>query len=113
PINRGHDDESVQHGSFTYDGLLLDSCGQGPLIQLSCTSPTDGQTGHFRNVTVIAGKGQKADRLRVVDLGVGPVLKDKDLMKGVAYYFHDWAGATGSQVRVVSQKFPSLMTGGE
>jgi hypothetical protein len=47
----------------------------------------------------------------VVDLGVGPILPDKDLIKGVAYYFHD--SEANKVLRVVSVKFPDLMTGGE
>ncbi|HEX8915789.1 MAG TPA: G8 domain-containing protein [Humisphaera sp.] len=113
PINRGHDDESIQFGSFTYDGLLLDDCGTAPLIQFTCTAPTNGLFGHFRNVRVNPGK-VPTNRLRVVDLGVGPILPDKELDKGVVYFFHDGPGVpSGKQLRVVSIKFPSLMTGGE
>ena len=107
PINRGHDDESIQFGSFTYDGLVLDNCPGMPLIQLSCTSPLDGQTGHFRNVKVIPSSDPRQQR--IVDLGVGTVLPDKELIKGVAYYFYE----PGKTLRVVSLKFPDLMTGGE
>lgn len=112
PINRGHDDESIQFGSFTYDGLQLEDCGLAPLIQLSCTSPKEGQTGHFRNVQV-SEKRYPRDRVRVVDLGVGPILPDSELQKGVAYYFHDWPGHLGKALRVISIKFPNLMTGGD
>jgi hypothetical protein len=112
PINRGHDDESIQFGSFTYDGLQLEDCGLAPLIQLSCTAPTDGLTGHFRNVQV-SEKRYPRDRVRVVDLGVGPILPDNKLEKGVAYYFHDWPGHLGKALRVVSVKFPNLMTGSD
>jgi hypothetical protein len=112
PINRGHDDDSIQYGSFTYDGLILEDCGLAPLIQLSCTAPIDGLTGHFRNVQV-SEKRHPRDRVRVVDLGVGPILPDNKLQKGVAYYFHDWPGHLGKQLRVISVKFPGLMTGGD
>ncbi len=110
PINRGHDDESIQFGSFTYDGLKLENCSGMPLIQLSCTAPVDGLTGHFRNLEVIKSNYPGPREQRVVDLGVGPILPDKDLKKGVAYYFHDSAG--GKALRVVSTKFPDLMSGG-
>ena len=52
PINRGHDDESIQYGSFTYENLTLENChsGSNPPIQLTCTSPLPGQSGHFQNV---------------------------------------------------------------
>ena len=106
PINRGHDDESIQFGSFTYDGLRLENCSGMPLIQLSCTSPIDGQTGHFRNLTVIpAGYPHQQ---QVIDRGVGTILPDKELIKGVAYYFHE----PGRTLRIISIKFPDLMTGG-
>jgi hypothetical protein len=44
PINRGHDDESVQYGTFTYDDVRLENCrvGRDPLIQMACTSPRAG-----------------------------------------------------------------------
>ena len=109
PINRGHDDESIQHGSFTYDGLVLDKCPGQPLIQLSCTAPVDGLSGHFRNLRVIPVNESN----RTVDLGVGPTLPENELKKGVAYYFHDSAGAgSGDVTRVVSVKFPDLMKDG-
>lgn len=110
PINRGHDDESIQFGSFTYDGLVLDRCPGQPLIQLSCTAPVDGLAGHFRNMKVIPVEG----RNHTVDLGIGPILADKELDKGVAYYFHESAGGeAGTAVRVVSTKFPALMNDGQ
>jgi hypothetical protein len=111
PINRGHDDESIQFGSFTYDGLRIENCSGMPLIQLSCTAPVDGLEGHFRNLTVIPASYPREQR--VVDLGVGPVLPDEQLIKGVAYYFHNSAGAAeGKALRVVSVKFPDLMRDG-
>jgi hypothetical protein len=111
PINRGHDDESVQFGSFTYDRLTIQNCSGMPLIQLSCTAPVDGLEGHFRNLHVT--KANYPREQRVVDLGVGVVLPDDKLMKGVAYYFHDSAGGmAGKALRVVSVKFPGLMKDG-
>ena len=112
PINRGHDDDSVQYGNFSYDGLLLDHCGRGPLIQLTCTSPIAGLSGHFRNVRVEYGR-QKPEQTRVVDLGVGPILPDSKLENGVAYYFHDFAGSAGKALRVVSSRIPAMSKDGE
>jgi len=119
PINRGHDDESVQYGNFTYDGLLLDNCGRGPLIQLTCTSPVKGLSGHFRNVRVEHGRN-RPEQVRVVDLGVGPVLPDAKLQEGVAYYFHDSAGGTiggssggGKALRVVSTRLKGMTDDGD
>jgi hypothetical protein len=70
----------------------------------------DGLAGHFRNLKVVAARYPK--ETRVVDLGVGPILPDKELKKGVAYYFHDSAGSGGKAMRVVSEKFPDLMKDG-
>jgi hypothetical protein len=109
PINRGHDDESVQDGSFTYDGLTLENCrtGRDPLIQLACTSPRPGQSGHFRGVTITRSGSHDAN---VVDLGGGP--RNKRLENGVAYYFHD-SPEPGKVLKVVSVRFPQLMGDGD
>jgi len=108
PVNRAHDDDSVQYGSFTYDGLTLENCrvGRDPLIQLACTSPTAGQAGHFRNLVV---KNSRSNA-QVVDLGGGP--RSERLQNGVAYFFHDYP-APGRTTRVVSARFPALMAGGD
>lgn len=109
PINRGHDDESFQNGSFTYDGLTIENCrcGRDPLIQLSCTSDKPGQSGHFRNVKTINSISTESN---VVDLGGGP--RNDKLENGVVYYFHDWPVA-GQMLKVVSTKFPALMNDGD
>jgi hypothetical protein len=108
PINRGHDDDSVQYGDFTYDGLTLENCrvGRDPLIQLTCTAPTPGRAGHFRNLTV---KNSRS-RAGVVDLGCGP--RSTRLQHGVAYYFHGYPDA-GRTLRVVSTHFPEMQRGAE
>lgn len=111
PINRGHDDESVQFGSFTYDGLTIENCSGMPLIQLSCTAPVEGLSGHFRKMKVIPGRARRD--MAVVDLGVGPVLPENKLQKGVSYFFHDSAGGEGKALQVVSAKFPKLLNGSE
>ena len=105
PINRGHDDDSIQWGSFTYENLALENCrtGRDPIIQLTCTSPNPGQTGHFRNVTVKDCQSPA----NIVDLGGGP--RNDKLQNPVIYYFHDWP-APGQTLKVVSVKFPQLMT---
>ena len=109
PINRGHDDESIQHGSFTYEDLLIDDSrpGRDPLIQLACTSPRSGQAGHFRNVVIRDSSSRQAG---VVDLGGGP--RNDKLEHGVAYYFHGFP-KTGRVTRVVSARFEAMMEGGE
>ena len=108
PINRGHDDESIQYGSFTYDHLTLENCrtGRDPLIQLTCTSPVPDQTGHFRNVTILNSRSPT----NVVDLGGGP--RNDKLENGVVYIFHDMPRA-GRALKVVSDRFPSLMADAE
>jgi hypothetical protein len=109
PINRGHDDESIQYGSFTYDGLSMENCrpGRDPLIQLTCTSPNEGQVGHFRRLTL---KNSSSRYANVVDLGGGP--RNDRLEHGVAYYFHDRPG-DGRVTRVVSARFPDMQRGAD
>jgi hypothetical protein len=109
PINRGHDDDSLQYGSFTYDGLTLEDCriGRDPLIQMACTSPSAGQAGHFRNVTLRNSTSQSG---KVVDLGGGP--RNPKLEHGISYYFHDFFGP-GRVTRVVSAQFPEMMRDGK
>jgi hypothetical protein len=109
PINRGHDDESIQYGTFSYENLTLKDCrtGRDPLIQLTCTSPLEGQAGHFRNLSLIKSGSHDAN---VVDLGGGP--RNDKLQNGVAYYFHDLPGK-GQVRKVVSVKFEKLMADGD
>ena len=105
PINRGHDDESIQYGDFTYERLTLANCkiGRDPLIQMACTSPREGTAGHFRDVRVTNSRSQS----NVVDLGGGP--RNSKLEHAVSYFFHEPAGTR----RVVSTKFPDEMKGGD
>ncbi|MGH7752259.1 MAG: G8 domain-containing protein, partial [Gemmatimonadales bacterium] len=109
PVNRGHDDESIQHGTFTYENLTLENCrlGRDPLIQLACTSPREGQAGHFRNVTLRNSGSRSAN---VVDLGGGP--RNQKLQSGVVYYFHDLP-EKGLARKVASVKFEKLMAEGD
>ena len=103
PINRGHDDESIQHGDFTYENVRLVDCrsGRDPLIQLACTSPRTGTAGHFRNVS---WPGSESRQGKVVDLGGGP--RNSKLEHAVTYYFHGYP--TPDEVtKVVSTKFPA------
>jgi len=103
PINRGHDDESIQHGDFTYENVQLINCrsGRDPLIQLACTSPKPGTAGHFRNVS---WPGSESRAGKVVDLGGGP--RNDKLENAVTYYFHGYP-ATGDVTKVVSTRFPA------
>jgi hypothetical protein len=98
PINRGLDDESEQRGTFTYENLTIENCrlGRDPLIQMACTSPREGQAGHFKNVTIRNSTSRTAN---VVDLGGGP--RNKKLKNGVTYYFHD-TPEPGQTTKVIS-----------
>ena len=56
PFNRGLDDDSVQYGPLTVDGLTFDGIHSGdamPLIQISDDNPTGTAVSHFRNVKVL------------------------------------------------------------
>lgn len=109
PINRGHDDESIQHGDFTYENVRLVDCrsGRDPLIQLACTSPRTGTAGHFKNVS---WPGSESRQGKVVDLGGGP--RNNKLENAVTYYFHGYP-ATGDVTKVVSTKFPAAVAGSD
>ena len=60
PFNRGHDDQSVQYGPLTVDGLTFDGISgyadSVPLIQISDNNPTGTAVSHFRNVRVVNRK---------------------------------------------------------
>jgi hypothetical protein len=101
PINRGHDDESVQFGTFTYEDIRLENCriGRDPLIQLACTSPRAGAAGHFRQLTITNSVSRYG---KVVDLGGGP--RNDKLQFPVAYYFHDYP-SEGRATKVLSARF--------
>jgi len=108
PINRGHDDESIQFGTFTYEDVRLENCrvGRDPLIQLACTSPHAGMAGHFRGLTITNSVSRSG---KVVDLGGGP--RNEKPQNPVAYYFHDYP-AEGHVTKVVSAKFADDMRDG-
>lgn len=103
PINRAHDDDSIQYGSFTYDRLTIENSrvGRDPLIQLACTSPRSDAAGHFRNLVVTNSTSRQG---KVVDLGGGP--RNEKLEHPVSYFFHGYF-APGNVVRVISANFPA------
>ncbi|HWB02976.1 MAG TPA: G8 domain-containing protein [Verrucomicrobiales bacterium] len=106
PINRGHDDASIQYGDFTYERVRLANCrvGRDPLIQLACTAPKEGVSGHFRDLHI---ENSRSTMANVVDLGGGP--RNDKLQYPVSYYFHE----PEMTRRVVSVKFPdATKTGG-
>lgn len=103
PFNRGHDDDSVQHGPLSVDGLEFGakSFNDGmPFIQISDHNPSGSAVSHFRNVSVRnrPEKGRKA----LVNLGGGPRPAPKH-EQGVSVYIHDYFGP-GRHAHVVSVK---------
>jgi hypothetical protein len=103
PFNRGHDDDSVQYGVLTVDGLTFDTERSGsymPLIQISDQNPTGKAVSHFRNVQLIDWTGDKARAL--VNRGGGPRPKPTT-RSGVPVFLHDWFGP-GRHAKVVSTK---------
>lgn len=105
PFNRGHDDDSVQYGVLTVDGLTFDNCRSGgmPLIQISDDNPTGNAVSHFRNVTTTNWKDTTRQKA-IVNLGGGPRPTPKT-EKGVPVYIHDWFGP-GRDALVVSTRSP-------
>jgi hypothetical protein len=112
PINRGHDDESIQFGSFTYERLTLTNCrtGRDPIIQMACTAPKPGVTGHFKDLRITNCQSPS----RIVDLGSGP--RNDRLQFPVTYCF--LAGSSpgaglpeplAGDLMVVSRRFPAAM----
>ncbi len=103
PFNRGHDDDSVQYGMLTVDGLTFDNCSSGgmPLIQISDDNPTGNAVSHFRGVNVLNWKDTSRDKA-IVNLGGGPRPTPKT-EKGVPIYLHDWFGP-GRDALVVSTR---------
>jgi hypothetical protein len=106
PFNRGHDDDSVQFGSLTVDGLTFaghQNSGM-PLIQISDNNPTGTAETHLRNVQVLDRKD--ANRRALINLGGGPRPKPKS-STSVPVYLHDHYGP-GRHARVVSTKSGEL-----
>ncbi len=103
PFNRGHDDDSVQYGRLTVDGLTFDGIRSGdemPLIQISDDNPTGLAVSHFRNVKVLDWTGTKHRAL--VNLGGGP-RPTPTTVKGVPVFIHDYFGPD-RDAKVVSTK---------
>jgi hypothetical protein len=103
PFNRGHDDDSVQYGRLTVDGLTFDNCRSGgmPLIQISDDNPTGTAITHMRNVKTTNWSDSSRQRA-LVNLGGGPRPQPKT-EKGVPVYLHDWFGP-GRDALVVSTR---------
>jgi hypothetical protein len=99
PFNRGHDDDSVQLGSVTVDGLTFENCGGGEiaLIQLTDDNPTGRAETHLRNLKVIQAKNAKR---AIVDLG-GSAKPEPNTKGCVPIYVHDYFGA-GRHAKIVT-----------
>jgi hypothetical protein len=111
PFNRGHDDDSVQYGVLTVDGLTFDGIRSGdfmPLIQISDDNPTGKAVTHIRRLKVENWTGTK--NRAIVNLGGGPRPTPKT-EKGVPIYIHDYFGE-GKHARVVSTKTKELKNDG-
>ncbi len=111
PFNRGHDDDSIQYGPLTVDGLTFEGIRSGdemPLIQISDDNPTGKAVSHFRNVQVLDWTGTKHRAL--VNLGGGP-RPTPTTVKGVPIYVHDYFGP-GRDAKVVSTKTHELKDDG-
>jgi hypothetical protein len=94
PFNRGHDDDSIQYGPLTVDGLTFTAV-QGspdsiPLIQLSDDNPTGNAVSHFRNVKVL--RKDSHNRRPVVNTGGGLHVTPRT-PQGVPVYLHDFFGS--------------------
>ncbi len=107
PFNRGHDDDSVQHGVLAVDGLTFDGIRSGgmPLIQISDDNATGRAESHFRRVEVVNWKDNSREKA-IVNLGGGP-RPDPKTEKGVPIYLHDWFGS-GRTAMVVSTRSPEF-----
>ncbi len=108
PFNRGHDDDSVQHGSLTVDGLTFSGHHNSsmPLIQITDHNPTGTAETHIRNVQVI--NRQDNNRRALLNLGGGPRPQPKT-PTSVPVILHDFYGS-GRHARVVSAKSGEVKT---
>ncbi|TXT17229.1 MAG: G8 domain-containing protein [Planctomycetota bacterium] len=102
PFNRGHDDDSVQYGSLTVDGLTFSGHHNSsmPLIQITDHNPTGSAETHLRNVQFLNRNDN--NRRALVNLGGGPRPNPKT-PTSVPVILHDWYGS-GRHARVVSAK---------
>ncbi len=106
PFNRGHDDDSVQFGTLTVDGLTFvghQNSGM-PLIQISDHNPTGSAETHLRNVSVLDRKD--GGRRALVNLGGGPQPAPKT-STSVPVFIHDYYGP-GKHAKIVSVKSGEL-----
>jgi len=103
PFNRGFDDESVQHGKITVDGLSVEGRADAAfaVIQISDQNLSGDAESHFRNVTVTdEGTPSYLAPKPLIDRGGGP-RPAPTTAHGVPIYLHDFFGP-GRGAKVVS-----------
>jgi len=93
PFNRGLDDDSIQYGPLTVDGLTFTSVkgypDSIPLIQMSDDNPTDKAVTHIRNLKFT--RLDPKNRRPVVDTGGGAHVTP-ETPHGVPVYLYDYFG---------------------
>jgi len=112
PFNRGMDDDSMQHGIITVDGLTFNELGYGgqmPLIQMSDNNFSGDAESHFRNVHVL--DRETNDRWPLVNLGGGP-RPQRHTATGVPVYIHDYYGP-GRHAKIVSTRETEVIQSGD
>ena len=109
PFNRGHDDESVQYGPLTVDGLTIGGVlgyrDSVAMIQISDNNPTGAAVSYFREVRVLDRKDH--DRRALVNVGGGTRTPPKTA-RGVPVYLVDYFG-NGRHAKVVSTRATDLL----
>ena len=95
PFNRGLDDDSMQHGSITVDGLSVESRRSAalPVIQISDNNLSGSAESHFRGVTVsdVPGEPTYVRPKPLVNRGGGS-RPTPTTAHGVPVYLHDFFG---------------------
>ena len=112
PFNRGLDDQSVQHGPLTVDGLTFDGISgyadSVPMIQISDNNPTGTAVSYFRNVRVVNRKDK--GRRPLANMG-GGTRTPPSTPRGVPVYLLDHFGP-GRHAKVVSTRAADLLGDG-
>ncbi len=112
PFNRGLDDQSLQYGPLTVDGLTFDGLSgyahSVPMIQLSDNNPTGAAVSFFRNVRVVNRKDK--ERRALANIGGGTRTPPKT-SHGVPIFLLDYFGP-GRHAKVVSTRARDLIDDG-
>lgn len=110
PFNRGMDDASAANGSFTVDGLMIDSLRGGnqghPVVHMTDNNLSGKAESHFRNVAWKSDAGGRPVFNRGGSLRVDPYVE-----RGVPYYIHDYFGP-GRHAKIISTKAKDLLADG-